>query len=457
MRIRKYDFDYSRRQFLEKTSKGIVSAGILTSLWPVIARTGEITKAYPDELLSIDAYTKGAIKTGDMITADNVDLVKELVNPIIYRQIKEMGRQIKIVPTTTELSRLMPWEYMEATLSNQGKAQLNDKGNVVAQDGQPWIGGNPFPDPQNGLEAFANNTLSWGRHDASFYVVEETDLNPDGTAAYEYEFCWAEMQAVGRTTMAPKPYWPGHEDKLRYQSIFYISPNDAKGSSFLNIWPYDQTEFPELYGYLPAFKRVRRFPTNQRFEPIIAGSTFFLSDAWSSGDPFLTWGNYKIVHRGPFLGCVNAWNPDKPNWRPDVHGGGKGKTFYHTEMELVPDVIVVEAEPVKYPRSPVSKKRVHLDARSMMFLSYVTYDRRGELWKTFEPGYGLYEKNGKVVKDGNHPYWSWVHVMSHDIQTNRMTRFHQAENISGGYTWSVNDPDIYDRYLTIQAIRRLGI
>ena len=69
----------------------------------------------------------------------------------------------------------------------------------------------------------------------------------------------------------PKPYWPGHEDKLRYQSVLFVSPNDIKGTSYLNIWHYDQNRYPDLYGYLPAFKRVRRFPTNQRFEPLIPG------------------------------------------------------------------------------------------------------------------------------------------------------------------------------------------
>ena len=70
MRIRKYDFNYSRRTFLDKLAKGTMAAGVLSPLWPLIARAGDITKAYPDELLSIEGYTKGKMKTGDMITAD---------------------------------------------------------------------------------------------------------------------------------------------------------------------------------------------------------------------------------------------------------------------------------------------------------------------------------------------------------------------------------------------------
>ena len=55
--IRKYDFDYSRRVFLEKTAQGFGAAGVLTGLWPLMCEAGDISKAYPEELLSIEAYT----------------------------------------------------------------------------------------------------------------------------------------------------------------------------------------------------------------------------------------------------------------------------------------------------------------------------------------------------------------------------------------------------------------
>lgn len=69
MRIRKYDFDYSRRKFMENTAKGAMGGGVLAPLWPLIANAGDVSKAYPDELLSIDMYSKGKIKTGDVPAA----------------------------------------------------------------------------------------------------------------------------------------------------------------------------------------------------------------------------------------------------------------------------------------------------------------------------------------------------------------------------------------------------
>lgn len=456
MYIRKYDHNYSRRLFLERLSKGVMAAGVLTPLWPLIGRAADITAAYPEELLSIDAYTKGKVNVGDYVTADNVEHVKDLLDPIAYNQVSQMGRRILMVETTTDVTKLFPHEYLEATLRNNGKAVLDEVGNVYTADGNPWIGGNPFPEPENGLEAFANLTLSWGRHDASLYAVRDWDIGPNGGQQYQYDFCWAEQNTVALTN-SDNPYWEGHEDKLRYQSVWFTHPIDSKGTSFLNTWYYDQRKFPDLYGYLPAFKRVRRFPTNQRFEPLVPGITVFLSDAWAAGDPMLTWGNYKIVGRQPMLGAVSQnWAGDDPNWERKVHGGPKNQTFFEQAMELVPETIIVEAEPTGYPRAPVSKKRVWIDTRNMMYVAYLTYDRRGELWKSFEPSYSQYKKGDQVFMDGNHPAWSWTHIHSHDIQTNRMSRFVQAKKVRGGFYSGYNQSDLYNQYMTIQAIRRLG-
>ena len=66
--------------------------------------------------------------------------------------------------------------------------------------------------------------LVLGRHDASLYPVKETDLDAEGNITLQHEAVWIEYQATGRVTMDPKPYWPGHEDKLRYQNIIFMKP-----------------------------------------------------------------------------------------------------------------------------------------------------------------------------------------------------------------------------------------
>jgi hypothetical protein len=456
MRIRKYDRGYSRRHFLEMSAKGMFGAGVLFPVWDAVAQNGGFEVSYPDELLSIEEYTKGALKPGDTIDASNVDLVQDLLDPIRFTQIQQMGRKLGIVKSVTDMTRLSPLDYVEATLRNKGRARFDENNNVVTDDGQPWIGGLPFTSPTNGLEVFVGITLSWGRHDVSFYPVKDFEINPTGDQGYYYEVVWVEFQPTGRVTLDPKPYLPGHEDMLRYQTVLFTYPNDAKGTSFLSSWYYDQRKFPELHGYLPQFKRVRQFPASQRFEPLIAGSTLYLSDAWAAGDPYLTWGNYKIVDRGPFLsGLSENWHSEHENWEGGTHGGPKGDTFWDTNVELIPEVIVVEAEPTGYPRAPISKKRVWFDARTLLPVNMVSYDRRGEPFKSFDGTYSMYENGDQKVMDGSQPYWSWCNVHAHNVQSDRMTRLVQVKNLRG-YEMKVNDPSIFDDFLTLQALRRMG-
>lgn len=456
MHITRFDRQFSRRKFLADAARGVLSTGVLGSTWDAIAASGEINKAYPDELLSVDAYTRGKIKTGDMITAANVEHVKDLLEPIRYEQILKHGRRLKVVPTTTDLMRTSPWEYIEATLANAGQARFDARGNVVTDDGKPWIGGNPFPNPKDALELMATQTLNWGRHDASVYATKIEVVDDTGTAGFKYEGALVEYAPVARVVMDPKPYLPGQTDKLRFFNVVFTGPTQFSGTSFLNIWDYDQSTFPQLYGYIPEFRRVRQFPTEQRFEPLVPGLSLYLSDAWGAGDPMHTWGNYRIVHRGPFLGGLSGgWNADHPNWEHSTHGGPKGNTFWDATVEMLPEVISVEAEPTKYPRAPISKKRVWFDARNGLLAGMITFDRQGRPFRSFDGCYAQYESGGKRVMDGQHPYWSWGHVTASNIQTGDVTRMQQVRKV-GMHLSSANDPKTFDAYMTQAALIRLG-
>lgn len=459
MHIRKFDQGFSRRFFLEQVSKGVIATGVLTPLWPTIARGNALEGVYPDEISTLEGLTGGKINTGDVLSAANVEYVKDLIDPVSYLQITQMNREIDTHVSTLDPTWLMPEDYLNATVTHSGRARFDDAGNVRTDDGSAWIGGNPFPDAQSAVEAFANITLSWGRYDQTFYAIREEDLNPDGSVAYRYDFVWCEMNATGRVSLGDNPF-RGREDKLRYQSVFFNTPQDVRGTAYLSIWPYDQTQFPELHGYLPAFKRVRRYPTNQRFEPLMPGPTWYISDAWGAGDPFLTWGNFKIIHRGPMLGPAGPgnFNSSHPNWERERVGGPKGKSFLRSSWEVIPDVIVLETEPVKYPRAPISKRRIYIDARAMVAFNSISYDRRGEVYKSFEHGNGVsIGKDGAVVNalGGKKPLWSWNFVIAHDVQTNRIS-LPELVKSSGGYDTHYNDPEDYNRFLTVSAMRRLG-
>lgn len=182
-----------------------------------------------------------------------------------------------------------------------------------------------------------------------------------------------------------------------------------------------------------------------------------MSDAWAAGDPFLTWGNYRVVSRGPFLaGVSGGWSSAHANWEHGTHGGPKGTHYWNTTVELVPEVIVVEAEPLSYPRAPISKKRVWFDARTLLPLAMISYDRRGQPFRFFDGSYSVYDDGRGRVMDGRHPYWSWSTVHAYNVQTTRMTRIEQVREVAGGHGMKVNDQGIYEKYLTVAALQRLG-
>ena len=95
MHISKYDKGYTRRHFMESAGKASVGAGMLAPLWDVICRDGDITKAYPEEAMDIEALTNGKVKVGGVIDASNIDSVRDLV-------IERLGREVETVQPEIE-------------------------------------------------------------------------------------------------------------------------------------------------------------------------------------------------------------------------------------------------------------------------------------------------------------------------------------------------------------------
>jgi hypothetical protein len=460
MHVIKFDKHFSRRYFLETAGKSAVFAGMLAPLWDVIARDGDISKAYPDEALSIENLSNGGVKPGGMIDASNVESVRHLLDPITFIQISQQGRVVKMAEkTTTDIYSLNPRSYVDATLRNRGKALLDAKGNVIVAGKKPWIGGNPFPDGGSAHKVLAAHVLSWGRRDSSAYPVKEWDMSADGEQKFHYNYYFVEVMATGRTVLDPKPYMTDDLETLRYHTALVTAPaGDLRGVSVVNHWPYDQTRWPDFFGYLPAFKRVSRFPTMARFESMVPGSTMCPTDVWMTGDPFLTWGHFKLKGAVPWLGGTSdTWQGKTDNWEHRRVGGKNGRKFFDSTFELIPEVYAIDMEPVTFTRSPYAKKRVWFDARTMTPFATVVYNRQGKMWKSIEAGTCLFKmEDGTQWPEKGDPYWSWTYSHSHDVENDYISIFEQAEHVDGGFHIRFDDADLFERFCTIPAIRRLG-
>ena len=458
MNILKFDKHYTRRHFMETVGNTALGAGMLAPLWDVIARDGDIGAAYPDEALSIEHYSDGRVKPGGVIDASNVDAVKNLIDPVLFMEIAQQSRVIHVKEPETDIMRHGPKPYMEATLRNRGLARLDETGNVFTKDGKPWIGGHPFPDSRNALEIVIGHALNWSRHDASLFTTYEWDLDKNDRELFHYQYLFIEYLVVARTILDPKPYAPDYKDKLRYSTFLMTAPQAAKGTSVLNIWYYDQSKLPEFFGFLPDFKRIRRFTSSQRFEPAVPGSNYSTSDTYMMGDPVLLWGNFKIVGKVPFMGGVSGgWAGDKDNWVLDRHGGTSGKRFFDSTFELVPEAIVIDMEPVGFPNAPYGKRRVWFDARNMCPLTAIIYDRKGEIIKNYMSQWTLYQMpDGTQWPEKGDPYWSWTKLTAHNMPRDSISLMQHVREIDGGFKVRLNEPELYQEFCTIPAVRRLG-
>ncbi len=462
MKLLKYGEGWTRRHFLEQTAKGIMAAGVLAPLWQVIGNTGTCEAAYPPELLSIEAYTKGKLKIGGVLNADNVDIVKDILNPGLYHQIKNERRVCDLAPSETRLDHLMPKAYLEATLHNKGKYKFGSDGNLWTMDGQPWQGGNPFPEPTDAKQVLIANTLSFSKYDSIAYGVRDQETDAAGNIQYRYDFYAVEWQTVGRTVLDPKPYQPGHKNQLRYYPDFVTFPEDLVGTSFLQIWSYDQRRFPLFYGYTPMLKRTRTFPTDQRFEPGVPGDITFTSDLYMVGDPLLTWGDFKLVGKGPLLATpAHGRMGINKDWSFPLVGGQNGQKYYRTPLELIPETYCIELRPTHFPRAPYGKKRVWYDARSQVPVSMLTYDLKGDPWHYKELDYGQWEPKPGIEwpdtlpkdKDG---FWYLACDQNEDLQSGRQSHFYWVPATVGGHKPRVNDPALFEEYCSMDALRRMG-
>jgi len=112
MYVTKFDTQYTRRQCLASAGRAALGAGMLAPLWDVIARDGDVSRAYPDEALSIENYSHGAVKPGGVIDASNIEAVKDFLDPVVYLEVSQQGRVIDVKAPETDIMRLGPKSYI---------------------------------------------------------------------------------------------------------------------------------------------------------------------------------------------------------------------------------------------------------------------------------------------------------------------------------------------------------
>lgn len=442
-------FNYwTRRDFLKKTA-AFVGAGLLQPVLSLIDAGKTVEAAYPEEVLSIEKYTKGKVKTGMIISKENVELIKDIAPEGLIVELQR-GAQIKIGETTTRPEAKEPRFWLEATLRNKGQAVLDKNGQLWHKSGGPWIGGLPFPEPKAALESIWNYKFSPRRYDNLLVVSKPTHIDTNGTVVREDEAIFMQIQTVGRLVVEPKPIDPKHKDELHRNLLSVNKPFDSYGLGVVSTVYYDGTRLPDTDLYIPTLRRTRRVPSTQRFEPATPYNVAYTTDFDIQADPVLTW-SWTLAGRKPMLGPSpsNRGARAKGVTREDFVFADSTDKFPRATWELRPEMVLLDGAP-HLPGANYSRKRVYLDGMYQRTELADIWDLAGKLWKFLLFIYGdtgARDQAGNAVPD-------LTGIVFADLQRDfhSVVRFYDK---LGDSVFRVNSPDLtIDDWATPSAMLR---
>jgi len=375
-------FDHWTRRNLLKAAGVWAGAGILQPLFPLIGAGKSIAAAYPEEVLSIEKYTKGRVKPGAVISKDNADLIKDIAPEGLMVELQR-GGQIKIAETTMQPDAVNPKFWVEATLRNKGQAMLDKKGQLWTKDGKPWIGGDPFPEPTTALEAIWNYTFNPRRYDDLRVPSKIVTTDASGSVLRRDGAIYMQIQTAGRLVVDPKPILPKYKDEIHRTLLSITYPFDVYGLAVASTIYYDAAKLPDTDLYVPSLRRTRRVPSTQRFEAASPYSTYYTSDLDLQNDPVLTW-SWTLAGRKPMLGPSpsNLGARAKGATKDDFVFPDNDQKFPRSTWELRPEMLLVDGVP-HLEGANYSKKRMYVDGIYHRSQMADLWDMAGKLWKFF--------------------------------------------------------------------------
>ena len=311
---------------------------------------------------------------GDVITAENVDKVKDLVSPGLEWCIRH-GFPIKVVePKKIE----WPQAYREATERYSSQVRLGADGLKMVD----YVAGLPFPnldpsDPRIAVKIMWNydhNTFATDDIDARNFDADTGSISKNGPMTVERHFVLDHFRRLfwtGRLYIEPKPSMPNPQGLRRQEGLYpVLEPFDLKGVGFINYRYIDSGKSDDSWLYLPSLRRVRRLSTAQRSDALFGQDTDVDSYGGYAGQ--IAWMDWKYLGEKEILAASSAkhvpvkWD-EKVDWAFD-------ETWERRK------VYVVEAI-TKLPQYAYSKRVLFIDKETWGIPYSDIYDRSGELWK----------------------------------------------------------------------------
>ena len=331
------------------------------------------------------------LKPGLVIDQSNVDKFKPVLDPATVEFVSKGWTTITVGETTS--FDLHP-NYVQATRDGLGKVKLGAKSGEI----EGFIAGRPFPeepsmdDPRAGEKLAWNYKYgyNWGDNAAiAPFYWKYKDMN-SGKLERTIKFNFHFLNFMHRVNQEPLPeITPNPSGLFRAIYVQALEPFDVKDTQLLIHRYEDDLKRDSAWLYLGFQRRVRRLASGQVTDAFL-GSDVMIEDfeGYNGRINDMEW-TYKGTQDMlvPFYNH-NDLKLSEEDKEPDgyqfVEMGDKGNCFPQITWQLR-KVYVLENKP-KDPNHPISKRVHYIDAQTFTIPRTLIYDRKGDLWKSWQIG-----------------------------------------------------------------------
>lgn len=336
--------------------------------------------------------TFDGLSTGMTINKDNVEKFKTIIDPAMYQFIKTGDTEIKVGETT---SFDLHSSYVEATKANLANVKLGSKPGEISGS----LAGRPFPEEPSLDDPRAGEKLAWN-YKYGYNWGDSAAIQPfywkfrnmkNGKLERTLKFNFHFLNFTHRTQQKPVPaITPNPSNLFRGIYVQVLEPFDVKNTQLLIQRFEDDLKRDNAYLYLGFQRRVRRLSSGQVTDSFL-GSDVMIEDfeGYNGRISDMAW-----TFKGARNMLVPMYNHNEMTLDSETHKdedgyqvvsfGGKGSCFPDVTYQLR-KVYEVESASVDS-NHPISKRSHFIDAQTFTIPRNITYDRKGDMWKSWSIG-----------------------------------------------------------------------
>ena len=418
----------------------------MTRIYPaiILALFGLASAAYPAEGANTPDKMEATIATGTVITAANWrDYEKFMPDGMVAlfegKYFWKMPPDIRIEVVPTELHSL-PKNYVEATEKYSGQVKIAEQpdGSLRLQN---YMGGIPFPDPQEPHRGWKVLENLWFRYGPSLLVDRHgpgCSINSMGSLSCQ-AFDAVTRQLAYNTDAAVPTAAPAPDAPFSTEWFMTLEPESQKYTTFLLISYADQPRPDDTYVFLPSLRRSQRISSSARCAES-SGMDFTDEDFHSGFDSDVTQLQANYVMHKKILAFVDAAPPDKPF--PEGYYmplAWPMPTWAKWQVRDV-DVIDVRKIPSKAAGYCYGKRIIYVDSHFHGPLWQEIYDSKMQIWKFYQvapqkvdvPGSGPQNVAGGDLEiiwnlQDHHATWAAENSQTLAANENAPREFHDLE------------------------------